>query len=275
MRDRRDTTARTVWTAPSMLDKDPETLATNLLEPATMEAVRDAARAVLGARPDARALVAAARRAVEIAEQVWADLKVEGPRYDCRKGCAWCCHQTVMVTAPEVFMVLDHLWQRLDDAALDALAARLATASAAIGGRTTAERMRRALACGLLEDGACSIHPGRPLPCRGGFSRNVGFCEALFGDPEGVVAEVAAGRREGPFLLVPKMIFDSAQVGLVTALRELGYACRPLELTTALAIAVPRRNIIEAWLADELVFAAAELRRAGRDYVTSAAPLLP
>lgn len=268
--DERGNISRPAWTRPSMLDKDAETLAENLLEPATMRAVRDACRDLLGERPDAAAVRAAACRSIEIAEQVWGDLEAEGPRYECRKGCAWCCHQTVMVTAPEVFVVVARLHGTLPPDAIERLAERLEARSAAIVGKTTGERMHDSIACGLLEDGACSVHPVRPLPCRGGFSQDAGFCEALFGDPAGVAADVAAGRREGPFLVVPKVIFNSAQVGLVTALRELGYVCRPLELTAAMALALRHEDIVDAWLTDEAVFAAAELRRVDGHYVTNA-----
>lgn len=260
---------------PSMLDKDAATLAENLLEPAILRAAHDACRALLGNRPDGPAVAEAARRAVAIAERVWGDLEAEGPGYACRKGCSWCCHQTVMVTAPEVFVVLAHLRAGMDAAALDRLASRLEARSGDILGKTTAERMRGAVACGFLEDGACAIHPARPLPCRGGFSQDAAFCEALFGDHDATVAEVTAGRREGPFLLVPKTLFNSAQVGLVEALRALGYLCRPLELTPAMAIALRHPDIVGAWLADESVFAAAELRSIGGHYVTSAAPPSP
>jgi hypothetical protein len=44
----------------------------------------------------------------------------------------------------------------------------------------------------------------------------------------------------------------------------------PLELTAALDIALSRPNILEEWLTDKSVFAAAELTNADGHYVTSA-----
>ena len=258
--------------APSWLDRDAETLAGHLLEPATIRAVYDECRILLGARPTVEAVIEATQRATEIAETVWRDLETEGPAYACKKGCAWCCHQTVMVTAPEVFVVDRHLRATQDADSIRHLAERLKVQAANIAGRSTAERMGGAVACGLLEAGACSVHPARPMPCRGGFSQDAAFCEALFDDHAATVGAVSAGSREGPFLLVPKTIFNSAQVGLVTALRDLGFACHPLELTAAMAIALSRDDLVAAWLADESVFAAAELRIVAGNYVTSAVP---
>ena len=69
---------------------------------------------------------------------------------------------------------------------------------------------------------------------------------------------------------MPKTLFNSGQVGLTKAFKDLGYKCRPLELMAALDIAVSRPNIVEEWLTDESVFAAAELTNADGHYVTSA-----
>jgi len=69
---------------------------------------------------------------------------------------------------------------------------------------------------------------------------------------------------------VPKTLFDSGQVGLTKAFKDLGYKCRPLELTAALDIALSRPNIAEEWLTDESAFAAAELTNTDGLYVTSA-----
>lgn len=69
---------------------------------------------------------------------------------------------------------------------------------------------------------------------------------------------------------MPKTLFNSGQVGLTKAFKGLGYKCRPLELTAALDIAVSRLNMVEEWLTDESVFAAAELTNADGHYVTSA-----
>ena len=67
-----------------------------------------------------------------------------------------------------------------------------------------------------------------------------------------------------------KTLFNSCQIGLTKAFKDLGFKCRPLELTAALDIALSRPNIAEGWLTDVSVFAAVELTNADGHYVTSA-----
>jgi hypothetical protein len=106
--------------------------------------------------------------------------------------------------------------------------------------------------------------------CRGGFSADAGFCQDLFQSFATVIAEVEVGARAEPFLVVPKTLFNSGQLGLTKAFKDIGYECRPLELTVALDIALSKPNIAEEWLADESVFAAAELNNIDGHYVTNA-----
>ena len=249
---------------------DVQALVENLLEPATMQAIFEESAATLGETLTSDSLLETVAKAVAVTEDVWRDIEVDQPAYACRKGCSWCCHQTVMVTAPEVLAAAAFLRETRTPAELDTLKRHLAERSEEIAGRSTAERFDAGLACGLLEDGACSIHPARPLMCRGGFSEDAGFCEDLYNDYRGVIEAVHTGAREETFLLSPKMIFNSAQVGLATALRERGKRCEALELTAALRIALDDPDIATTWLDDEAVFDAARLHRRGSDYVTSA-----
>lgn len=106
------------------------------------------------------------------------------------------------------------------------------------------------------------------MPCRGGFSADAGFCRDLFQDFAGVIADLDSGARQEPFLVVPKTLFNSAQIGLTKAFRDIGFKCRPLELTAALEIALSRPSIVEDWLSDESVFADAELIDRDGQYVT-------
>ncbi len=245
-------------------------LARNFLEPAIMQAIHEACRDILGARPTVNNMNEAVATAISIAEKVWSDLQSESPSYACEKGCSWCCHQTVMVIAPEVLSVKANIEATFDALAIQAMRDRLASRTAQISGRSTPERQSEGVSCGLLADSACSVHPGRPLPCRGGFSADAGFCQDLFQSFATVITDVEAGTREEPFLVVPKTLFNSGQVGLTKAFKDIGYECRPLELTAALDIALSRPNIAEEWLADESVFAAAELTNVEGHYVTNA-----
>ncbi len=195
---------------PATPSEDALRLARNRIEPALMSAVYEECRAALEGGPTAESVRAAVGCAIFLAEQVWSDLAEDSPAYAFEKGCGWCCHQTVMVVAPEAIFAADHIVRSFDDASRGELRRQLAERRTAIAGRTIAERQTMGLACGALSDDVCAVHSGRPLPCRGGFSSDAGFCRDLFEDFTGVMAALDAGIRSEPFLDVPKTLFNSA-----------------------------------------------------------------
>jgi len=257
------------------IKKHAETLVENFLEPATMEAVYKACGRILGDQPTTEKLNDVVRTAIETAENVWQDLAAESPAFECHKGCAWCCHQTVMVIAPEVLFVKKHIESTFAAAEIDDLKETLRQRSREILGKDTAARQTLGVACGLLKDSVCSAHGGRPLMCRGAHSESAQVCRALFDNFDGVVQEISSGERKGPFLFVPKMIFNSAQTGMVMALRDVGLECNSLELTSALEIALTTPNIEEEWLRDQSVFASARLTVVDDRYFTSGNGIVP
>ena len=101
----------------------------------------------------------------------------------------------------------------------------------------------------------------RPLQCRGGFSEDAEYCHNLLDHREETQAAVSKGEIEGKYLLVPKMLYDSAQVGMAGALGKNGLNSEPLDLTTAMAIALGDKNIVEKWLRGWPVFERARLHR--------------
>ncbi len=253
----------------SLLEADVRHMADNMLEPAMMQAIYEGSAQIVERGLTEESLLELVERATALAAEVWQTVEKDTAAYACHKGCAWCCHQTVMVTAPEVLVAAAYVRSRFPPSRIELLKRRLAQRTRAIAARNTPERFAEGIACGLLEDGVCSIHPARPMQCRGGFSEDAEFCRALFEDYKGALAAVGKGARKEPYLVLPKIIFNSAQIGMATALRETGRRCPPLELTAAMHIALEVPDIAAAWLDDEEVFAAAELRRIDGHYVTS------
>src|SRR3546814_10805065 len=96
----------------------------------------------------------------------------------------------------------------------ETLRQQVARRAGEIRGLTTADRFDRELACAFLADGVCTIHPARPLQCRGGFSQDESFCRRLLRDRAATERAVAENRAAEPFLRVPKTLFNSAQAGL-------------------------------------------------------------
>jgi len=254
-------TDETLPKLPDLLAIDADELAERMLEPATLQAIYEDATAQLSENRTAQGLYSLVDSAIETMEQVWADLAQDEPDYACRKGCSWCCHQTVMVTAPEALLVAQYIRERFDEETVARLRDRIVQNAENIEGLSNDERLDHGLACVFLQDGDCSIYPARPLPCRGGFSEDADYCLNLLKNREETQAAVAQGALEGKFLIVPKMLFDSAQVGMAAAVRNDGLNADPLELTTAVAIALSDPDITEKWLNGWPVFDAAKLHR--------------
>lgn len=257
---------------PDLLAIDAEELAARMLEPTTLQAIYEESAAALNRGRTPEGLYGLVDDAIQATEQLWAGLAADVPDYACRKGCSWCCHQTVMVTAPEVLLAGRHIRENFDAAAIARLRGRVAARAREIEGLSNDERMDRGIACAFLEDGECSIYAARPLPCRGGFSEDADYCLALFENREATQTAVADGAVEGRFLVVPKMLFDSAQVGMAAAVRHDGLNADPIELTAAMAIALSDPDTAEKWLQGWPVFDSAKLHHEtgpqGDRYVT-------
>lgn len=253
---------------------DSEELAERMLEPATMQAIYEDTEEIIGRSRTPDSLYTLVQNAIKTMGEVWGNLAEESEPSACRKGCSMCCHQSVMVTAPEVLLTVKLLRDNLADAEIDQLQARVAERAKEIEGRSTNERMDSRIACAFLVDDICSIYPARPLQCRGGYSEDVDYCRSLFDDRETTQQGVADGSVDGRYMLVPKMLYDSAQVGMAGALKAEGLSADPLEFTAAMAVALADPNITEKWLQGWPVFDGARLVRHasanGDQYITEA-----
>ncbi len=258
-------------TLTSLLAVDDEQLAAQMLEPTTMRAIYEDTEAIIARDRTPAGLIALVNNAIDTMEALWGDLKDEAPEYACRKGCSHCCHQSVMVTAPEVVHAAKFLHDNLTEKEVLRLRDRVAARARQGDGLDNHERMDSRIACAFLMDGMCSIYPVRPLQCRGGFSEDAEYCRSLLENREETQAALQNGEIEGKYLLLPKMLYDSAQVGMAGALGKDGLNSRPLDLNAAMAIALGDRNIAEKWLRGWPVFESARLhRREGASHDTYA-----
>lgn len=97
----------------------------------------------------------------------------------CRKGCAWCCHQNVRVSAAEAFHLARWLRSRLLAGELKTLATHAQETATRLKGMPQSQRAQARIACALLDPatGACRVHEARPLLCRGQLSLSAQTCQ--------------------------------------------------------------------------------------------------
>jgi Fe-S-cluster containining protein len=172
------------------------------------------------------------------ADSIWLDIESEIPSFDCRKGCSWCCHQSVSVTWPELLNVFDYLRNNLEPVQIERLKNKSKKNADEIVKRfyDASSGAFHGITCIFLEDNICSIHETRPLQCRGGFSEEESYCKSLLHDTKNTQKAVEEGRLTGKFLIVPKIIYNSAQVAMTYAMSDEGMKGSTYELTVAISI---------------------------------------
>ena len=105
-----------------------------------------------------------------------------GKDFDCKAGCAWCCHRTVYATIPEALAIHDYVKERFSDDEKQALNTRVDQYVEA--SEDVKDRSKSRLACPFLVNDLCSIYETRPLTCRGLNSINVETCIEIERNPD-------------------------------------------------------------------------------------------
>lgn len=168
----------------------------------------------------------------------------------CCRGCSTCCQAKVLVVAPEVLRIGDHLRKTKSAEDLAELIERIREADMKTRGLSRAARAETHVSCPLLDaDGGCSIHDVRPLVCRSWTSYDAGACESYWQDP--------GERLTPPQWPVGYEVAQAILAGLGKACIDQGLDGVPLEFIAALRIVLERPTAGERWLKKLPVFSAA------------------
>ena len=247
---------------------NPQKWIKNLIEPATLEAIFCDSKAQLTRGKDQSHLVEIANTVINETDALWADLESEQPNYACHKGCSWCCHQNVSVTWPELLKVLSYILKMKNAKSILSLAKRIKIHSQKVAGKSSNRRFDKKLACVFLTDNRCTVHSARPLQCRGGFSEEEQYCRDLLENRTATQSKIRNRTRIGKYLVAPKMIYNSAQLGLSQALDDENLDGNIYELTAAMTILMEhvKNKSLNEITPDDL--APALLRKSKGEYVT-------
>ena len=240
----------------------------HLIEPATLEAIFCDSKAKLAKGQDQNHLVEIANAVINETDALWAELEPEQPHYACHKGCSWCCHQNVSVTWPELLKVLSYVVKMKNKKSIPSLTKRIKIHSQKIAGKSSNQRFDKKLACAFLKGNRCTIHAARPLQCRGGFSEKEQYCRDLLENRTATQSKIRERTCVGKYLVAPKMIYNSAQLGLSQALDDENLDGNIYELTAAMAILMERveNKSLNSITPDDL--APALLTKSKGEYVT-------
>jgi hypothetical protein len=174
------------------------------------------------ARNEAQALTAEAFR------------REPAPRLACREGCDACCHQRVVVTAPEVIVIAARISDNHSAEELSALVDRLAA------------QLRKQIRepCPLLSRGRCTIYECRPLRCQGHSGVDARSCHRL----------------DHLVWLPQEQSFRAASRGIALGAARCGVGSGTYELKRALLIALTDKDVEARYLNGDGIFTPAELR---------------
>ena len=148
-----------------------------------------------------------------------------GRKMACSRGCPHCCVLNVAVLLPEAMRIAETIRTGWPETALSALQERLVYHCNWERWMDDEERVMRGAFCPLLDTrGSCSIHPVRPLVCRGVASLDSNRCQSAF-DP--IIDE---RDRSVPADLQRRAAYDQAFMALGRALANHGLDDRSIEL---------------------------------------------
>ena len=106
--------------------------------------------------------------------------EMSGQSVACKKGCAWCCHQLVIVTNwADGEVILEAARQRMTADEFEAFTGQVTTQAAAIRAMPHEEAERLTWTCPLLRDDECVVYDVRPVACRSVMSSDSECCRAM------------------------------------------------------------------------------------------------
>ena len=95
---------------------------------------------------------------------------------DCKKGCKYCCYQSVYASVHEVLMLKNYIMNNFEAEEIDEIIKKAKAKSEA--SRINKEKGDNKIShpCPLLIDGVCSVYSARPMACRIYMSSDVNSC---------------------------------------------------------------------------------------------------
>jgi hypothetical protein len=170
-----------------------------------------------------------------------------GPRQPaCRKGCSYCCHLPVEVSAPEILAIGQYVREKFSEEERQQLARAIDAHIATTEGMDDRQRSVCRTPCPLLRDGACSVYEVRPLTCRGYHSFDAEPCRRDCEHP--------TRNHTVPCNGLAYLAASQVGGGLSVALRSQRLDYRMLDLARALKIALENPELLRTWRDQPRVF---------------------
>ncbi|RII31418.1 MAG: hypothetical protein CXR30_00985 [Geobacter sp.] len=150
----------------------------------------------------------------------------QGRDMACQEGCPHCCVLNVSVLMPEAAVIAAWLAERLSVEELAAMVTRLDHQQKFVLWMDDGERIHRKIVCPFLDKaGSCTIHPVRPLVCRGVTSLDSDLCRQALDSSE------IEPSCSVPSDMLRRALVDEAFCSFARALEHCGMETRSIELS--------------------------------------------
>lgn len=101
----------------------------------------------------------------------------DGKPAACKKGCDYCCHQSVFAVSHEVLYLEDFIRRNKSTGEGERYLEKARSKSLLTLNKPMEDMLKQRQACPFLEEGACSVYEARPMACRIYLSSSLKSCE--------------------------------------------------------------------------------------------------
>ena len=166
----------------------------------------------------------------------------EGKPVECKKGCAWCCHQEVFAVTHEFLFIQDHLNHGFTRNQKDHILDKAKEKTLLTLQKPLEEQLQVRAPCPFLEEDSCAIYEARPMACRIYLSSSAAACRKEYDDPGN--QERIPDLFEFPFH-AGRMLNE----GFVAYLKQIGMTSTEMPVEQGYSSLVTLEQTLETWIA--------------------------
>jgi Fe-S-cluster containining protein len=113
----------------------------------------------------------------ELLEAFLQRAEAEGQAVECKKGCAWCCHQEVFAVTHEFLYLNEYVQKKLSPDKQQRILNRAREKVGQSMNKSVEEQLQIRVACPFLDSGSCQVYEARPMACRIYLSASATSCK--------------------------------------------------------------------------------------------------
>lgn len=165
----------------------------------------------------------------------------DGKASECKKGCNWCCHQTVYAVTHEFLYISAYVQNTLTAGNQTKILKKARDKVMQTLNKSMKEQSQLKIPCPFLEAGTCSIYQARPMACRIYLSSSVRACKREYDEPSN--EHVFPDLFEFP-LRAGRMLNE----GFVAYLKQHGFQVSELPMAQGYSSLLTLGQSMEGWI---------------------------